>query len=362
VVRLQYRALSAAEANNNTMTGTDIYFYPVIAFGIALLVHYMVISLSHRKGLFLDEQEKIQKAHQHPTPRIGGLGVFLSVLFIAKEQTLGIYLILAAIPAFLSGFIEDYSGKVSPLIRLVIMSLAPVMAVLLIPGGIVMRWGNIEMAWYAGVLITLLLSVALSNGVNFVDGQNGLAGGSMLLTFISVGILSWIYDDSVLFYIALVFTAGILAFLLFNYPVAGIFLGDSGAYLLGFLATITTMLLAGRHPGLSPVLPAALLIYPLWEVCFSTLRKLFYDHISPFRSDRNHLHQLVFRHYASGKGYLPAILLLPAQAALSALAVIFAHSTYWLLLLLAAFIILYCCVYFYERTFAAKNEHSIAVP
>lgn len=332
-----------------------IYFYPLLAFGIALLVHYLVITMSHKSGLFLDEQEKIQKAHLTPTPRIGGLGIFLAALFIVKEQSLGIYIILASIPAFLSGFIEDYTEKASPAMRLIIMSLAPLMAIMLIPGNI-FQWGPLSMSWFVGGGITILFLLASINGVNFMDGQNGLASGSAGITFAAIAMLAFIYKDVALFYISLTLIAAILGFLIFNYPYARIFLGDSGAYLSGFLMALLAVLFLQRNMAVAPLTVIVLLIYPLWEVVFSTIRKVLFDRISPLQSDRNHLHQLIYRHYGRGKGYIPALILLPAQAVVSLLACLFSDHNGLLLLLASLFVALYCGVYFYERTFAARSE------
>src|ERR1044072_2886564 len=117
------------------------YFYILIAFSLSMLVHYLVIEVTHRRGIFLDEHDKIQKVHEKPTPRIGGLGIFLSSMFILNDNVLGGYLILAAIPAFIAGFLEDYSGKISPIQRLAIMCLSPVMAFIMIPASLLTNWG-----------------------------------------------------------------------------------------------------------------------------------------------------------------------------------------------------------------------------
>src|SRR5690554_7147381 len=106
---------------------SEDYWFIFIAFCLALLVHYIVIELSHRKNLFLDKQIKVQRAHFNPTPRIGGLGIFFASIFIINDHTIGIPLLLSAIPVFFSGFIEDYSEKATPFQRLFIMALSPIM-------------------------------------------------------------------------------------------------------------------------------------------------------------------------------------------------------------------------------------------
>jgi len=77
------------------------------------------------------------------------------------------------------------------------------------------------------------------------------------------------------------------------------------------------------------------------------LRKLLLDRISPFASDDDHLHQLLYRNHAQGKPYLPALLILPLQALLFTGALLFSGTLLWLLLL--AFVGVYCFAYFCER-------------
>ena len=338
------------------MTASSLYLFPLIAFCLALLVHYLIIDLSFRKGLFLDERDKIQKAHKGSTPRIGGLGIFLAALFMVREQTLGVYLILSTIPVFLAGFLEDYSGKVSPLKRLAIMALGPLMVILWVSQGIWMDWGFWKAGNAAGVILTILLLIGIANGINFIDGQNGLAGGSALISLLAMLWISRRQQDVEMNYLLLVMIAAILAFLIFNYPKGKIFLGDSGAYLSGFLLAALGILLVERHKGeVSPLLLPLLLIYPLWEVIFSTIRKILWDHISPFQSDKFHLHQLIYRNYGREKGYRPALILLPFQILLCVLGVLFFNDSLALSLFSLIFIAVYCLCYFYQHKRAIKK-------
>ena len=302
----------------------------------------------------MDEQEKIQKAHLLPTPRIGGLGIFLASLFVFYEGKIGGLLALSAIPAFIAGFIEDYSGKVSPLTRLAIMALSPLMAVVMVQDA---GWGLLlgsSVPEALTVCLLFLFIVAIINGMNFIDGQNGLASGSAVIALAGISYLAYGVQDASLLFICLVFLCSITAFLFFNFPFGRIFLGDGGAYFLGFLLAVLALLLLLRHPSLPPVFLFVLVAYPLTEVCFSSIRKLLVDRISPFNSDDDHLHQLVYRNHAQGRPFLPALLLLPVQAALLFLAIAFIHRPEILWLLLFGFVGVYCFVYFCER----KLDHA----
>jgi len=325
------------------------YFYILIAFALSLLVHYLVIELTHRKGIFMDEHDKVQKMHAMPTPRIGGLGIFLSSMFMLND-TLGGYFMLASIPAFVAGFLEDYSGKVSPEQRLAIMCLSSVMALIMIPDVVLTEWPLGQAPMALGVLASVFFIIAIINGVNFIDGQNGLASGTALISLLALAALAFTQHNGSLMYICLILAVAVLAFLIYNFPGGRIFLGDGGAYLLGFMIATIAIVMVQQHAGsVSALLLPAVLIYPFWEVLFSTLRKLFYDRISPFHSDDYHLHQLLFRNRAKGKGYRPAALMLPAQAVAAFFVVLLRNSPAGLLWIILLYILLYCAVYFNER-------------
>jgi UDP-GlcNAc:undecaprenyl-phosphate/decaprenyl-phosphate GlcNAc-1-phosphate transferase len=87
---------------------------------------------------------------------------------------------------------------------------------------------------------------------------------------------------------------GVLGFLVWNYPRGKIFLGDGGAYLIGFWLAELCVLLVVRHPEVSPWFPLVLLIYPIFETLFSIYRRKFIRGASPGDPDALHFHQLIY--------------------------------------------------------------------
>lgn len=331
------------------LTFTEILFI-LIAFGLSLMIHQSVINLTHKKGIFLDSFEKVQKIHTNPTPRIGGLGIFLASMLMALNTPLGSYIMIASIPAFLSGFLEDYSNRVAPTQRLAIMLLAPIIATMIIPESALIHFTGFSISRYIAIPVTIILTTALVNGVNFIDGQNGLAGGNTFISFITIAIAAWLIGDNDLLFIAIILAVSILGFLLFNYPKGKIFLGDGGAYFLGFSLAMVAIIFTQRHQLVahSLFLPA-ILIYPLWEVIFSTLRKIAIDNISPFRSDKYHLHQLIFRNQAKKKEYLPTLIIMPVQLVVSVFSIIFMNNGIVLGIIIGAYLTLYTAFYYVNR-------------
>ena len=80
-----------------------------ISFIISVITHYIIIKIAHKRGIFIDDHEsnQPQKFHDSPTPRVGGLGVFLACLLFAYKSEVGLPLLICSIPAFLSGFFRN---------------------------------------------------------------------------------------------------------------------------------------------------------------------------------------------------------------------------------------------------------------
>lgn len=325
------------------------YFYIFLAFSIGVLIHSVIIEFSHKKKLFLDAQLKIQRVHKVPTPRIGGLGIFLACLFMIFNQELGQLLIISTIPVFIAGFVEDFTESASPIQRLLIMSLGTVFLFALL------SWKEyfefMPLRYQIPLFFILFLFVnGVINGVNFIDGSNGLAAGSSLITTLGIALLAYIVKDYTVLYLAAILAGSILAFLIFNFPIAKIFLGDSGSYSLGFfLSALSLALLLRNYAYLHWMLIPVLLIYPLIEVSFSVMRKAFFDRISPFDSDRNHFHQLVFRNIKNSKVYFPALTILPFQALAIVFSMFFLKNFLALFTICLLFSTLYVYVYIYKR-------------
>jgi UDP-N-acetylmuramyl pentapeptide phosphotransferase/UDP-N-acetylglucosamine-1-phosphate transferase len=196
-----------------------LIIYVICAFFVSLVTNYLVIDLSHKKNIFMDDHisDLPQKLHSAPTPRIGGLGIFVSILFMVKDFKLGLYIILCIIPAFLAGFLEDLFAKITPWRRLLIMSISGAMAIYLIHS-VVTDFGFITVPYAIGILISMVGILGLINGANMIDGFNGLSSGVCFIIFSTYFVLSVKVGDMEMAYINLVIMAALLGFLVFNYP------------------------------------------------------------------------------------------------------------------------------------------------
>lgn len=249
-----------------------------------------------------------QKFHASPTPRIGGLALAVglvaagSVMIVVPElqnEREFSLLLLAGVPAFFGGLVEDITKKVGVVERLLLTMLSGAVAAWLLGSTL----NRIDLPYIddallipaIGVAFTIFAVGGVANAINIIDGYNGLAGGYAVIV---LGAFAWVaaeFGDSFILGVSLSLAGAILGFLRWNWPKGKIFLGDGGAYLLGFLLAEISVLLVIRNPGVSPWFPLILLIYPVFETFYSMYRrKAQYGH-SPSAPDNQHLHQQIFR-------------------------------------------------------------------
>jgi len=133
------------------------------------------------------------------------------------------------------------------------------------------------------------------NAVNLIDGFNGLASVVALFTLLSLAYVAFHVRDVYVLTAALIMVGAIAGFLVWNYPHGLIFLGDGGAYLIGFMMAELAVLLVARNPDVSPWYAALLMIYPMFETVFSMYRRKFVRGVATGMPDGVHLHMLIFK-------------------------------------------------------------------
>ena len=274
------------------------------AFAGYLIVRYEAL---HANWSFDPIKTGPQKIHAIPTPRIGGLGV-MAGLFVSGAALLATdqgasgeqfgFLLFASLPAFLGGITEDVTKNVSVLARLTLTMLAAacgawllgaVLPRLDVPGlDTLLKWTPFAIAF------TIFAVGGVANAINIIDGYNGLAAGHAAIVLAALASVSAQVGDSYLFTSALAMIGALVGLLIWNYPKGRIFLGDGGAYLLGFWLAELSVLLVTRHPEVSAWFPLLLLVYPIFETLFSIYRRRVLQGVSPGQPDRLHLHQVIY--------------------------------------------------------------------
>lgn len=297
--------------------------------------------------------------HVQPTPRMGGLAMYMGVVaavLLASQLpalTRG-FVYSSGLPAvvvaggliMLVGLIDDrwgldaltkFAGQITAASVLVTMGVA--WSVLYIPiGGV----GTIVLDQVASILLTLALTVAIVNAMNFVDGLDGLAAGLGLITALaicmfSVGLLRD-HGGDVLFYppavISIVLAGVCLGFLPHNFHKARIFMGDSGSMLIGLMLAAASTTAAGPISQtaygardvfalLSPfLLVVAVMFVPALDMLLAIIRRTRKG-LSPFSPDKMHLHHRLLEIGHSHRRVVLLIYLWVGIAALGAASSIF---------------------------------------
>lgn len=336
-----------------------LWIYCLGAFITSVVTQYLVIDLSHKNGIFIDDHtlDLPQKLHNTPTPRIGGLGIFVGCLFMVRDLEIGLYIILCTIPAFLAGFLEDLFAKISPWRRLFIMSISAIMAVYLLQA-VVTDFSFMKVPYMLGVVITMIAVLGLINGTNMIDGFNGLSAGVCCIIFTTYFFVSLKVGDVKMAYVSVVIVATILGFLLFNFPHGKIFLGDGGAYLLGFMLAVLSILIVKRNPEkISPWFSMVCLIYPVWEVIFSFTRRTVVHKLSPLYPDSKHFHQLLYRNVTRENNPRTTLLIYPIVIVFNALGYFFCDYSSVLFFITLFFITMYTLLYFYFSRKELKQKN-----
>ena len=268
------------------------FAYP---FLLSIFMLMVIVHFSHKHDLFIDDagHDKPQNYHEDSTPRAGGLGIIPGMFFILLFP-LGVKFILPLTLAFFSGIFEDFHNSLSPRFRLTLQIFAALSAIWLTDSVVTYLGLGIHMPYWLGIFFSTFAIVGMMNAVNIIDGFNGLASGIILLILLSFGITSYTQNNMDIFYIVLVTAGSTLAFFVLNFPKGKIFLGDGGAYMLGFIVAIIGIYLASKYESVSPWYILAIFIYPVWEVLFSIIRKLSIG-LSPLKPDSYHFHMLIYR-------------------------------------------------------------------
>ena len=336
-------------------------FFALVSFFIFLIVS----KYSHkiRGGSLLDKDfTKPQAFHDTPITRSGGIAIIISfsIFFIIYDllydQVLYDYIFISY-SVFLVGFLDDLRINIKPLTRLIIMIFLVFILIYILP----IKIFNIDVPFLTllmsshifSSIFVLLCFLFVINGANLIDGFNGLLTINLIIINIILTYIN-INHGNLEFSILLISQIIILfSFLLFNFPNAKIFLGDSGAYTLGAMTALNTIITNNLNPSVSSFFFCTLLFYLFFEVFFSFFRKLKQGK-SPIYPDDKHLHMLSFykisRTYGTNKGnYLNSIiinllyfiLIIPGLYLLNDPQL----SRYWFFILLLIYSIIYSRLY-----------------
>ena len=259
---------------------------------LSTIVVHLSIRLSHQLSAY-DHPDGDRKTQDRPIPKLGGvavalaltLSVVLVLLLTDRFQQLGLALsvLVPALLAAFIGFLDDRQA-LTPYFRLA------------------MQAGVAALAWLIGTRLTVTGVVAIDallfvlwvlvlvNGINLLDNSDGLAGATVLISSIGAGIIAVMYGQILVSILGFAIAGVTIGFLWHNWFPAKVYMGDAGAYFLGFLLAILTVRLKPTGaPILVGVLIALLLVVvPLIDTTFVVVNRLRQG-VHPFTAGRDHL-------------------------------------------------------------------------
>ena len=336
---------------------------------ISFFIFLLISKYSHKikGGALLDKDFlKPQAFHEIPVTRSGGIAIIISlsiffyIYYLLYSEILYNYIFISY-SVFVIGFLDDLRINIKPLTRLIIMIFLLFTFIYILPIKIL----NIDIPiliplmsnqMFSSIFV-LLCFLFVINGANLIDGFNGLLTINLIIINIVLAYIN-ITSGNLEFSILLISQIIILfSFLLFNFPGAKIFLGDSGAYTMGALIGLNTIITNNLNPNISSFFFCTLLFYLFFEVFFSFLRKLLQKK-SPIYPDDKHLHMLSFykisSHFGKSKGnYLNSIIINLFYFVLIMPGLYLSYdpqlSRYWFFILLLIYLVIYSRLYRFTK-------------
>ncbi len=339
----------------------------ILSSALAFLVTYfaipVIIKVAKEKKFFDEPDER--KVHKSVIPTLGGLGIFGGFILAT----------LMGVPAALSNQLQYFIASLMVIFFLgikddiLVISASKKFIGQLIAAGIIIKFGGIqinsmhgflginEIPHIASIILTLFTIIVITNSFNLIDGVDGLAGTLGLLTSVIFGLYFLMIGQLMYAVMAFALCGSLVAFLIYNFSPAKIFMGDTGSLLIGLLNAIFVIkfISVASDPQMNinfplqatPALGFAVLMVPL----FDTLRVFSLRIIkrrSPFSPDRNHIHHFLLDFGLDHK--MITLVCVAANILFIALAyVLQTLGTTWVIAALASAAVLFVAIVYYSR-------------
>jgi UDP-N-acetylmuramyl pentapeptide phosphotransferase/UDP-N-acetylglucosamine-1-phosphate transferase len=215
----------------------------LISFVVSLVATTLIIRFDHLHAHVSgdDNLAGIQKFHSHSVARIGGVGIMLALLaqggwLLFRQSDVGLpfmLMLVASLPAFLSGLGEDLTKRVGVLAHLGLTMGAALLGFWLLNAALtrldIPLVDDLLCYGVVALIVTAVAVAGVANAINIIDGFNGLAGMVSVMILSALGYVAFVLGDTLLWMLSMATVGGILGFFVWNYPRGLIFLGDGGA-------------------------------------------------------------------------------------------------------------------------------------
>lgn len=348
------------------VNGHDVFIIVFVTFLSSLIVTPIVEKIAyHVKAL---DYPNARRTNKVPMPTLGGLAIFFSFMLgymlYARSSVQMLSILMGSFLLIFMGFIDD----INPL------KAKYQLVVQLIAAGIVVFYGNITLDFITFVgfnitfaapwnyIITMILIVAIINTINLSDGLDGLSSGVSSIYFLTIAIIAYIMNameglDTTL---ALIMLGSTLGFLVYNFPPAKMYVGDTGSNFLGFIIAVISLLGYKTATFTSLIIPLIILATPIIDVAFSIIRRLL-KRQNPFNTpDKSHLHHQLLNMKFSTRSSLLIIYAIDILFAATSIFYVLGDTYYAILIYIGLMIVFLFIVLktdiLFKRSEKKKNE------
>lgn len=285
---------------NFEVNGYNIFVIVLVTFiSSVILVPIMRKVAIHVNALDKPNKRRINKVAM---PTLGGLAIFFSFMLgymLYANQSLQMLSILMGSFLLIVFGMVDCINPVKAKYRFLVQ---------LVAASIIVFYGNILLndvtlfgkyfyfpqPW--NYVVTILFIVTITNAINFTDGLDGLAGGTSAIYFLTIAIISFMMkrSDGLDVILSLIMLGSTLGFLVYNFPPAIIYLGDTGSQFLGFIIAVIALLGFKTATFTSLIIPICILGIPLLDAVLAVLRRLLKKQ-NPTKPDKSHFHHQLLK-------------------------------------------------------------------
>lgn len=282
----------------------------ITSFVISFLIVPVIIKYSLRKNL-VDVPGR-RKIHKKVTPSMGGIAIFVgfftSSLIWIDIQGLGYikFILVALFVIFFIG-VRDDLVPLRAMVKLIGQIMAASLVIFLFDLRIKTFYGLFgvyELPGAVSYLVTYFTIIVITNSFNLIDGLDGLAGTIAIVALLAFGVWFYMAEDEIFSRLAFAMLGAIFAFLIFNWEPSEVFMGDTGALVIGMMLAILSIHFVNVNFGLPAMTKykfggsvgtaACFIIIPLVDTLRIVILRISKGQ-SPFRPDKSHIHHAIMR-------------------------------------------------------------------
>ena len=277
------------------INGNNIFTIIIVTFiTSAILVPIMKTVAVHVNAMDYPNERKV---HKKPMPRLGGVAIFLSFLvgymLFANGSVRMLSILIGSFVIVLMGIFDDIN-PIKARYKFIIQIIAACITTFY--GNIVLNdislFGlNLSFPEPLNYIVTVFIVISITNAMNLIDGLDGLASGISCIYFGTIAIIAGILNNTggLDVILALIMLGATLGFLVYNFPPATIFMGDSGSQFLGFIIAIISLLGFKGTTITSLIVPLLILAIPIFDVVLAIFRRLIRGN-GIMKADKEHFH------------------------------------------------------------------------